>query len=341
MEETPQTTWSVAEPQKLTFEEPVTELRVRVVSGTVNVIAADSADAGPARLEVAAVDGPPLHVVLEDGVLTISYEDLPWNGSQGFKKWFEGKPWKAWSHSGPGRKAWERSATVTLAVPAATRVQLATVDATAFVSGIAGGTDVNGISGDATLVGLSGKVKAHTVSGSVEAQSVTGDLGFHSLSGGLTVVDGAGVSVRADSVSGDMLIDLDLDHLDPAASRPVDIALKSVSGQVAIRLPHPADARVEANTATGGVSNAFEDLRISGQLGAKRITGTLGAGTGTLRATTFSGAIALLRRPAAEAPDPPEAPAAPDPSVGVTEVTEVREAPEAPEAPLTFDKKVL
>ncbi|MEU8438229.1 DUF4097 family beta strand repeat-containing protein [Streptomyces sp. NPDC029216] len=291
-----QMTWSVPAPQRLTFEQPVTELRVRVVGGTVNVVAAED---GPARLEVTEVDGPPLHVVQEGGVLTLSYEDLPWNGSQGFKKWFEGKPWKAWSGSSPdGRKAWERSVTVTLAVPAATAVQLATVSATAFVSGISAATEVNGVSGDATLVGLSGRVKAHTVSGSVEVQSVTGELGFHSVSGGLTVVDGAGGSVRADSVSGDMLIDL---ALDPAAPKPVDIVLNSVSGQVAIRLPQPADAKVEANTATGSVSNAFEDLRVTGQLGAKRITGTLGKGSGTLRATTVSGSIAVLRRPQADA----------------------------------------
>ncbi|MFG2980651.1 DUF4097 domain-containing protein [Streptomyces sp. NPDC048258] len=309
-EQTSQSTWHVAEPQKLTFEQPVTELRVRLVSGTVNVVAAEE---GPARLEVTEVDGPPLYVVQEGGTLTVSYEDLPWNGAQGFKKWWEAKPWKAWSgSSASGRKAWERSAAVTLTVPAATQVRLAAVDATSFVSGISGGTDVNGVTGDATLVGLSGRVKAHTVSGSVEAQSVTGDLGFHSVSGGLTVVDGAGVSVRADSVSGDMLIDLDLD---PAAPRPVDIALNSVSGQVAIRLPHPADARVEVNTATGAVSNAFEDLWVSGQMGAKRITGTLGSGTGTLRATTVSGSIALLRRPQADAG--------------------------TPAAPLVLDKKVL
>ncbi|MFD3540071.1 DUF4097 domain-containing protein [Streptomyces sp. NPDC058662] len=308
-EQASQSTWHIAEDRRLTFEEPVTELRVRLVSGTVNVVAAEE---GPARLEVSGVDGPPLYVVQEGGVLTVSYEDLPWNGAQGFKKWFEGKPWKAWAASASGRKAWERSALVTLTVPAATHVRLAAVDATAFVSGISGGTEVNGVSGDATLVGLSGRVKAHTVSGGVEAQSVTGDLGFHSVSGGLTVVDGAGVSVRADSVSGDMLIDLDLD---PAAARPVDITLNSVSGQVAIRLPHPADARVEANTATGGVSNAFEDLRVSGQLGAKRITGTLGSGTGTLRATTVSGGIALLRRPAADSQDSAEAPIALDKKV--------------------------
>ncbi|MEU5807369.1 DUF4097 family beta strand repeat-containing protein [Streptomyces sp. NPDC047718] len=294
-----QKTWSVGEPRKLAFDEPVTELRVRLVGGTVNVVA----DEGPARLEATAVDGPPLFVVQEGGTLTLSYEDLPWNGSQGFKKWFESKPWKAWTGSNEeGRKAWERSATVTLTVPAATRVRVAAVSAAAVVSGIRGGTDVHGVSGDSTLVGLSGRVCAHTVSGNVEAQSVTGELGFRSVSGELTVVDGAGLTVRADSVSGDMLIDLEAD---PAAPAGVDIALNSVSGQLAIRLPHPTDARVEANTATGGVSNAFEDLRVSGQMSAKRITGTLGAGTGSLRATTVSGSIALLRRPPADAPATP------------------------------------
>lgn len=316
-EQPTQSTWHIAAPQKLTFEAPVGELRVRLVGGTVNVVAAEE---GPARLEVTEVDGPPLYVVHDGGTLTVSYEDLPWNGAQGVKQWWEAKPWKAWSGSASGRKAWERSAAVTLSVPAATRVEVGVVDATAFVSGISGGTSVATVSGDATLSGLSGRVKAHTVSGGVEAQSVTGDLGFHSVSGGLTVVDGAGVSVRGDSVSGDMLIDLDLD---PSAPRPVDITVNSVSGQVAVRLPHPADARVEANTATGGVSNAFEDLRVSGHLGAKRITGTLGSGTGTLRATTVSGAIALLRRPPADAG--PDAPG----------------ASEAPAAPLAFDKKVL
>ncbi len=167
------------------------------------------------------------------------------------------------------------------------------IGAEAVVSGIRGRTELRGISGDSTLVGLSGVVRAETVSGSLEAQTVTGDLRFQSVSGDLTVVEGAGTSVRAESVTGAMVIDLD------SSPEPTDIRLTSVSGEIAIRLPHPADAKVEANTASGTVSNAFEDLRVGGQWGAKKITGTLGAGTGKLKATTVSGSIALLRRPAA------------------------------------------
>ncbi|MFF3173521.1 DUF4097 domain-containing protein [Streptomyces sp. NPDC057900] len=268
----PVSTWAIAEPQKLTFDEPVTALSVRIVNGTVNVVGTDEPTT---RLEVTGIEGPPLIVTQKDGVLTVTYEDLAW---QGLLKWFD-------------RKGWHRHAAVSLAVPAGSAVEVGVVGAGAFVSGIRGRTDVRGVTGDTTLVGLSGPVGAETVSGNVEAQAVTGDLRFHSVSGDLTVVEGAGASVLAESVSGDMVLDLDPN------GKPTDIRLTTVSGEVAIRLPHPADAKVEANTASGSVSNGFEDLRVNGQWGSKRITGTLGSGTGTLKATTVSGSIALLRRP--------------------------------------------
>lgn len=266
--------WSVAEPRKLSFDEPVRELHVRIVDGTVNVVGTDESTA---RLEVSRIEGPPLVVSHRDGNLTVAYEDLPWKG---FLKWLD-------------RKGWRRSAVVSLAVPAGTRVEVGVVSAGAVVSGIDGPAEVKGVNGDTTLVGLAGPVRADTVSGSVDAQALTGDLRFNSVSGDLTVVE-AGSSVKADSVSGSMIVDLD------PTSRPTSIDLTSVSGEIAIRLPQPADAQVEANTASGSVSNAFEDLRVSGQWGAKRITGRLGAGNGRLKATTVSGSIALLRRPAVD-----------------------------------------
>ncbi|MEU0033678.1 DUF4097 family beta strand repeat-containing protein [Streptomyces sp. NPDC006333] len=267
--------WSVAEPGKLTFDDPVTALHVRVVNGTVNVVGTDE---GSARLQVSQLEGPPLQVTQRDGTLTVAYEDLPWKG---FLKWLDSKGWR-------------RSAVVSLAVPAGTQVEVGVVGAAAVVSGVEGRVEVKGVTGDTTLVRLSGPVRVDTVSGSLEAQAVTGDLRFNSVSGDLTVVEASGSSVRADSVSGSMIVDLD------PTGTPTDVRLTNVSGEIAIRLPHPADAEVEANTASGTVSSAFEDLRVTGQWGAKKITGRLGAGNGKLRAVTASGSIALLRRPPAE-----------------------------------------
>lgn len=284
--------WSVAEPRKLTFDALVSTLQVRIAGGTVNVMGVEE---GPARLEVSDIEGPPLLVTHENGTLTVGYEDLTW---QGFTKLLD-------------RKSWRRSAVVSLAVPADAKVEVGTVGAGAVISGVRGPAVVRGVTGDTALVGLSGPVQANTVSGNLEAQSVTGELRFTSVSGDLTVVEGSGPAVRADSVSGSMIVDLDPEG-------PTDVHLTSVSGEIAIRLPHPADAEVEANTASGRISNAFEGLRVHGQWGAHKITGRLGAGTGRLRATTVSGAIALLRRPDGS-PDGTTDGAAADPTDGPTD----------------------
>ncbi|MFJ9849831.1 DUF4097 family beta strand repeat-containing protein [Streptomyces sp. NPDC101150] len=282
------TEWSISEPRKLEFGEGVEALNIRMAGGTVNVVG--TSDDGPPRLEIGEVHGDPLTVSYADGTLSVVYDDLPWK----FLKFLD-------------RRGWNRRAVVSVTLPAAARVEVSAVGASAVVSGISGRTDIRGVSGDITLVGLTGRVRADTVSGSVETQSVTGEVRFHSVSGDLTMIGGGG-SVRADSVSGDMTLDLD-----PATKR-ADIALTTVSGEVAIRLPDPSDAEVEANTTSGTVTNAFDDLRVNGQWGTRQITGTLGAGTGRLKVTTVSGGLALLRRPAFEdhqdaAPaDPPAAP---------------------------------
>lgn len=265
-------------------------VQVRIVNGAVNVVGTDESSA---RVEVSEIDGPPLIVSQDGSTLTVSYEDLQWKS---VLKWLD-------------RKEYRRRAVVSVAVPAGVDVEVGVVGAEAVVTGISGRTEVRGVSGDTTLLRLSGPVRAESVSGTLEAQSVTGALRINSVTGDVTVIEGAGASVRAETVSGDMVIDLDPGDLD---GPPADIRLASVSGEVAIRLPHPADARVEANTTTGSVSNAFEDLRVSGQWGTKSVTGTLGSGRGTLKATTVSGSIALLRRPEPEEDDDttPSAPSA-------------------------------
>ena len=266
--------WQISEAQTLEFDAPLDSLHVRVVNGTVNVVG--TAEPG-ARIEISDVQGPPLMVTREGGSLVVAYEDVPWKG---FLKWLD-------------RKGWNRHAVVSVSVPAHVQLSVGVVGANAFVSGMTGRTDVRGVSGDTTLVGLTGQVRADTVSGNIETQGLTGRLGFNSVSGDLTVIDGGGSAVKADSVSGDMILDLGTDGSDDE----MDIALGTVSGAVAVRFPDPGDAKVEANSASGPVSSAFEELKAQGQWGAKKVTGVLGDGSGRVKANSVSGSIALLRRP--------------------------------------------
>jgi hypothetical protein len=266
--------WQISEAQTLDFDGPVDSLQVRVVNGTVNVVGTSEPGA---RVEVSEVTGPPLVVTREGGSLVVAYEDVPWKG---FLKWLD-------------RKGWNRHVVVSVSVPAQAGLSVGVVGASAFVSGIGGRTDVRGVSGDTTLVGLTGPVRADTVSGNIEAQGLTGKLGFNSVSGNLTVIEGGGPAVKADTVSGDMSLDLETDGSDDE----LDIALGTVSGAIAIRLPYPVHAKVEFNSASGAVSSAFEELKAEGMWGARKVNGVLGTGSGRVRASSVSGSIALLRRP--------------------------------------------
>lgn len=114
--------WSVSEPRKLVFDDPVTALSVRIVDGTVNVVGTD----GAAHLEISGIQGPPLVVTQEGSTLTVAYEDLPWKG---FLKWLD-------------PQGWRRKAVVSVAVPAGAAVEVGVVSAGAVVSGIRGRTDV-------------------------------------------------------------------------------------------------------------------------------------------------------------------------------------------------------
>jgi hypothetical protein len=241
----------VSAPQKLEFDHPVDALDVRIVGGTVNVVGTDSPGA---RVEIAEIHGPPLIVRRDGSRIEVVYEDLPWKG---FLKLLDGKGWR-------------REAVVTVSVPAETRLSVGVVGAAAVISG---------------------EVRAATVSGSVETQALRGTLRMNSVSGDLTVIDGDGSAVRADTVTGDMI--LDLEH----AADGTDIALSTVSGEIAVRLPDTADAVVQAATAGGALSSAFEELRVNSQWGAQNLGGTLGNGAGRLRVNTVSGTVALLRRP--------------------------------------------
>lgn len=54
----------------------------------MNVVGTDEPHA---HLQVTDVEGPPLLVTHQDGVLTVAYDDLPWKG---FLKWLDRKGWR-------------------------------------------------------------------------------------------------------------------------------------------------------------------------------------------------------------------------------------------------------
>lgn len=262
--------WTVAEPLVLELA-PVRVVRVRTVAGLVDVVGTD----GPARLEADGIEGPAVEVRhdADTGELTVGYPDLAWTNP---KTWLD-------------RQVHGRSCRIALAVPWDCAVDTAVMSAHATVSGVHGSVALRSVAGGITLVGLTGAVDAATVAGCVEAESLAGDLQVATVSGDVTVVEGTGGRVRAHSVSGAMVMDLD-------AFGRNDVHLSTVSGALTVRLPHDGDVEVDVRSSGGTVGSAFTELTARTGFGTSRLVGTLGGGTGRLRISSVSGDVALLRR---------------------------------------------
>jgi len=259
-------TWTIEAPTSLEFDD-VTWLRVRLIAGSVAVLATD----GAPSLDVTSIEGDPLTVTYDGGMLTIAHENLSW---EGLLKWLR-----------PQR----HSATVTVTVPRKCQTQVGVVSATAVMSGTGARTSVKSVSGGITLDGVTGDVDANTVSGALEAQGINGRLNFRTVSGDLTLADGWLERLDANVVSGDVTADVDLDPLG-------GMQVTTVSGEVTLRLPAEADARVNLHSMSGDVRSEFAELRGTSAPASRSVSGSLGAGSGHVSVNTMSGRVMLLRR---------------------------------------------
>jgi hypothetical protein len=259
------THWTVDAPTALEFDE-VTELNVRLIGGTVAVLASGDRPS----LAVSELSGRPLQVSHSDGILTVSYESLSWDGLLGFLK--------------PRKDR----AVVTVIVPADCRIQLGVLSASAVVAGLHSGAAVKGMSGDITLDGVTGDVYAETMSGEVAACDIEGEIRFKSMSGGLTLAGGSVGSLAVETLSGQVTADVSLDD-------GGSVHVSTMSGAVTLRLPADSDAKVSLRSTSGAVRTEFETLRTVKAPASHTVSGNVGAGTGHVSVTTMSGAVTLLR----------------------------------------------
>lgn len=264
--------WSVDSPRVIDVggsEGPVRRVKVRLVAGRVDVVAHDRED-GDATVEVTSVHGRPLEVSWSRGDLEVAHPRLRWDSL------FEHRP--RW----PGR---DDEAVVSIAVPRGTEVELGTVSGDGLVSGVQAAAAVRTVSGTVVVDGVHGAVSARTVSGEIEVREQHGTFTGQSVSGALSVHAVHLPSLSSRSVSGDVSVDL--------VEVPCELRVRTVSGDVTLRVPGGAGYDVRARSVSGTV--VADGRRIDGRPG--RVSGRLTAGDGDVRlvADTVSGDVTLLR----------------------------------------------
>jgi hypothetical protein len=125
---------------------------------------------------------------------------------------------------------------------------------------------------------VNGDVEARQMAGPVSLKTVNGSATFSTSSyGDASTVNG---SVRASIGSADWTDALDF---------------HSVNGTVTVDLPADVNTDVRASTVNGDISTDFP-LTVTGRLGPRRITGTIGAGGRALEIDTVNGSVKLQKR---------------------------------------------
>lgn len=259
--------WKVSDELDVELAE-VDKVVVRIVAGDLVVTTGTSP-----HLYVRRESGADVSVELNHGTLHVSQPESDMAPIE-----------RIWKYVTEGRRHRSR---VHITAPPGAQIDLTTVSADIVASGFEGGSKLKSVSGDVTLSDLKHEVDVKTVSGEIEAKSIAAGLKLKTVSGDIGVADGACRWVDAKTVSGDVLLDLDLD---PQGTYDIT----TVSGNVGLRTTADPNVAVDATTVSGRVVSDF-GLDWDRAPGRKRLMQTIGEGGARLWVKTVSGDLRVLR----------------------------------------------
>lgn len=259
--------WEIRTPQTLEFDD-VVSVKAGIIAGRVDILVHDEPTT---RVEVSDVEGQPIDVRLNDGALEIVHSSGSSRSWLGFtSQVILGKP--------------KETAVISIAVPEGTSVALRTVNGDGLACGTRD-TSIDTVSGSIMADDTSGRLTLHTVSGEAIVRHHHGHLTVKTVSGEVTA-SGYCESVRLNSVSGAITLDL--------LGEPRDLAARTVSGDLTVRLSQAVGVDVSASSVSGSLS--VNDRKFTGHGTSTFVEPGLSGSTLTVRANSVSGDVAIFHR---------------------------------------------
>ena len=203
---------------------------------------------------------------------------------------------------------WGDGSDLVIHVPAQSRLQVEAVSADIEIADVKGPVAVRTVSGDidaerlgeqtristttgdVTLTGSGGRVKVVTASGDATLDLSATDVSVDTVSGEVELELEAFDSVMANTVSGELEIE---GQLNPEGR----VAGTTVNGDIDLRLEEPVNAGLDIRTGSGGeIDNALSDEPVQKIPGALILRTSLGDGSGGIRLSSVNGEIRLEGR---------------------------------------------
>ena len=207
--------------------------------------------------------------------------------------------WNAWSGA---RTPSMMDLTVT--VPEGMALEIGGPFTDVTVTGPVGETVVSVNEGDVTLTAIRGPLTVRAVEGEIEVEDVRGRMRLYAIDGGIYVANASG-DIVAETTDGDIVLEgvtatnveatsVDGDLVFAGALAPQGLySFATHDGDVTLRIPASASARVMVATYDGEVSSDFT-LNVPEGLTGRRARFTLGAGDAQLEIEAFDGDIEIL-----------------------------------------------
>jgi len=129
-------------------------------------------------------------------------------------------------------------------------------------------------------------IRANSVSGDVSVEGAQGDVRAGSVSGDIRISRIRSASVHGNSVSGNVLAQID------ALTGRGDLSFKTVSGDVTLDLPKALDADLSMSTVSGRMDSDYP-LTLNGRMNRRSIEARIGNGGRHLDIGTVSGDVRL------------------------------------------------
>lgn len=243
----------------------VRKLKVGLIGGQVDIVGHDEPGA---RVEVHSVSGKPLKVSIDGDTLEVDHPQLSWDN---FIEVFTSFRGNARAH-------------VSIAVPRDVALKFGVVSANGLVSGLTEDAKISTVSGDIVVDNVYGDLDLGSVSGEIAVRNHYGNITSKTVSGGLTA-SGEIMQFTSNGVSGDVFLDL--------TGTPDSASVKTVSGDVTVRLEAGVPAQYKVSTVSGKLQ--LDDSEITGVRG--QYTGKYGELHGQwleFSATTVSGDVAVV-----------------------------------------------
>jgi len=205
------------------------------------------------------------------------------------------------------RRSLNVSVKYSLMIPAKASVKIDSVTGSVDLEKIGGTIKVNLVTGGIVVKTADKGVDCETVTGKIELQNITGDVFMETVTGRITASQIKG-SIKANVVTGRIeLREVSEANVvdgntvtgsviyDGKINRDGRYTLNTHSGRIEMTLPADSGFDLEAETFSGRIESDFE-IKMSGKISTKRISGVVNRGGPLVKLSTFSGSVYLKKK---------------------------------------------